>query len=137
MWYHTPLPGKTFITVDTYSGPMVSRENRVLLASTGAVLLVLVAVAVTDVGGESAALAALVFAGLGVLAPQLYLAATDDAVNPRIRVRVGVGVTLFLLWGTWSAADPASRTAIGGASAVLALSLLGYEFWAGYRSTAG
>ena len=78
---------------------MVSRENRVLLTSTGTVLLVVVAVAVTDVGGESTLFAAFVFTGIGVLAPRLYLATTDDEVPARTRVRTGVLVTLFLLWG--------------------------------------
>ncbi len=113
---------------------MVSRENRVLLAATGAVLLALVVVAATGVGGESAALAALLFAGLGVLAPQLYLAATDDEVPARTRVRVGVGVTLFLLWGQLATADAAAKPILAAASVVLVLGLLGYEFRAGYRS---
>ena len=115
---------------------MVSRENRVLLASTGTVLLVFVVVAAADVG-ESAVLAALAFAGVGVLAPQLYLAATDDEVAPRTRIRVGVLVTLFLLWGQWSTAEGRARAIVGGASAVLLLALLAYEFRAGYRSAAG
>ena len=115
---------------------MVSRENRVLLASTGAVLVVLVVVALTGAGDESAALAALAFAGVGVLAPQLYLAATDDEVNPRTRVRVGVLVTLLLLWGQWNTVEGRAQTIVGGASVALLVGLVAYEFLAGYRSTA-
>jgi hypothetical protein len=64
---------------------MISRENRVLLASTTLVALLVITIAVTGFSDGSGVLVLLLVAGVGVLGPQLYLAATDEDVAPRTR----------------------------------------------------
>lgn len=115
---------------------VVFQENRVLLTSTTLVALLVIIVAVTGLSEGSAVLVLLVVAGVGVLGPQLYLAATDEDIAPRTRIRVGVLVTLVFAWGLYSTADPAERPIVAAIGAVLFLALVGYEFVAGYRSAA-
>ena len=116
---------------------MISRENRVLLASTTLVALLVITIAVTGFSDGSAVLVLLLVAGVGVLGPQLYLAATDEDVAPRTRIRVGVLVTLVFAWGLYATANPSERPIVAAIGAVLFVALVGYEFMTGYRSTTG
>ena len=78
---------------------MISRENRIIGASLALlfVMVLFVLPVAEDVLGLALSdqpLAAFVlFAGLAVLGPQLYLARTDEDVSPRTRVRFAVVVT--------------------------------------------
>lgn len=133
---------------------MLSRENRIILGS----LLLFVGVIVTllpleDALGtavlEQPLVAFLLFTGLIVAVPQLYLAATDDDVSPRTRVRFTVIVTgifavMFAepaalegslglsLFTDLEALQHALIVAIGVGAFV---GLVWYEFLAGYRSS--
>ena len=78
---------------------MVSRENRVIgtsLALLFAVVLFVLPVLENPLGlalSDQPLAAFVLFAGLAVLGPQLYLARTDEDVSPRTRVRFAVVVT--------------------------------------------
>jgi hypothetical protein len=114
---------------------MVSRENRVLLASTALVALGLAVGAAADLG-TSALYGLLLFVGVGVVAPQLYLAATDDEFEPRTRIRTAALLGLLFVWGSYgTATDPTDRQVVGAVGAVLLVGLVGYEVVAGYRET--
>ena len=120
---------------------MVSRENRVIL---GSVLLLAVAVAAIIAAeqwldlryGDNPLLVFLLFAGLAVVVPQLYLARTDAEVDPRSRVRFAVIATMvFAVMFAESTADRQSQlilTIAGGAFLVLVAA----EFVLGYRGSA-
>ena len=112
---------------------MRSRENLVLLGSL--VVFLLTFAAVGAVGVESAVVTFAVVAGVGVLGPQLVLAAVDDSVSPRGRVRIGVLLTLVIAGLTVGSADPFERRVIGTVAAALFVGLVGWEFVGGYRSS--
>lgn len=113
---------------------MVSRVNRVLVASLALVFLSFAVVAATGIGQGSGLVAFVILAGVGFLAPQLYLARTDDTVSPRSRVRFGVVMTALVAFFSAGSAAPPEQYVVG----VLGLGLLGglavYEFVDGYRA---
>ncbi|SDK04781.1 hypothetical protein [Natronorubrum texcoconense] len=120
---------------------MVSRENRVIL---GSFLLLVVAVAAIAAAeqwldlryGDNSLLAFLLFAGIAVAVPQLYLARTDTDVDPRSRVRFAVIATMvFAAMFAESTADFQSQLilAIAGGSFLV---LVAAEFVLGYRGSA-
>ncbi len=116
---------------------MVSHENRVLLVSTVTVAVVSLAAMFTGFADGSAAFALLVVAGIGILGPQLYLAATDDEISTHSRVRTGVVLTILYSWSLFGMAKPPERPIVGVATAALLVGLLAYEFRAGYRASVG
>jgi len=81
---------------------MVSRENRVIGASLA--LLFVVVLFVLPVAEDALGLALsdqplaafVLFAGLAVLGPQLYLARTDEDVSPRTRIRFAAVATAII-----------------------------------------
>ncbi|AXR83149.1 hypothetical protein [Natrarchaeobaculum sulfurireducens] len=132
---------------------MLSRENRVIGASVA--LLVAIALVVLPVAEDTLGLALsdqplaafVLFAGLAVLGPQLYLARTDEEISPRTRVRFAVVVSaVFALtfaepgavdWSEGTALLADLETLQHAVLVVVAVgSLVGlvcYEFVAGYR----
>jgi len=119
---------------------VLSHENRVILASFCLAAIVLAGVIVAEQWldirfGSYPVVAFLLVAGLTVLLPQLYLAATDRTVSPRSRVRFAVVVTvvfaLVFADGTDRLQDLLILAIAGGAF----LTLVSYECYAGYRTT--
>ncbi|MFP8952089.1 hypothetical protein ACLI4Z_03815 [Natrialbaceae archaeon A-arb3/5] len=133
---------------------MLSRENAVILGSLAllfAVALFVLPVLESVVGlsiNDQPLAAFVVFAGLAVVLPQLYLARTDDEASPQTRIRLAaVATAAFAVMF----AEPAELEA-GISSSMLAdpvalqhallvviavgafVVLLCYEFVAGYRS---
>lgn len=112
---------------------MLSRENRVLLVALALVAVATAAVGAAGVGGDDPLLVLTVVAGLGVVAPQLYLAATGGDVSPRSRVRAAVVVSLLFAFGLYGTAPPDRRLPVAVAAGALLLGLVAYELLAGYR----
>ncbi|WP_137291351.1 hypothetical protein [Natronorubrum halophilum] len=119
---------------------MLSHENRVILGSIILLVLAVLGAVVVDTYlgislGANPVLSFLVFAGIVVVAPQLYLATTDEDVSPRSRVRFAVIATgVFAAMFAGNAEGLESRiilTIAGGAF----VGLVCYEFFAGYRSS--
>ncbi|RQG97677.1 hypothetical protein [Natrarchaeobius chitinivorans] len=115
---------------------MVSRENRVLIGSLLLVWLVVTVIGLTGIGAESSVLAFVILAGIGIVLPQLYLAATDDDVPGRQRVRIAAVLALVIAMLGFPAATSSERLIIAGLVAALLLAVTGYEFAAGYRASA-
>jgi hypothetical protein len=77
--------------------------------------------------------AILVFPGLSLLAPQLYLAlTTTDAAMRRRHLRVGLGLSGALLLFSAPVANPASRSVVAVSGAGLLTVLLLWEALRGY-----
>lgn len=114
---------------------MVSRENRVLLASLALVALLGIAVVVTDIGAESSITAFLLVAVVGVLLPQLYLARTGDDVAPARRIRVGGYLTALFAFVFANSAPAFERRVLATVGLVLLGALLVREAVAGYRDS--
>ncbi|RQG91125.1 hypothetical protein EA462_03775 [Natrarchaeobius halalkaliphilus] len=133
---------------------MVSRENLVIVSSFVLLVLALAGIGIVDGAttvalGEYPLVMYLLFAGLTIVGPQLYLAATDDDVPPRTRVRFAT-----IVWGLFALvmADVSRAEAVLGSGilgadletlqhlAILAIgggafvALVCHEFVAGYRS---
>ncbi|THE64428.1 hypothetical protein D8Y22_13505 [Salinadaptatus halalkaliphilus] len=131
---------------------MLARDTRVILASLAALGVALAAaLALESAFGvavlDQPLLSFLLVAGLAVLAPQLYLAATDDDISPRTRVRVGV-ILLGLFALGFADPEPGRGLAVFGDLEALQhvlilvigagafVALVCYEFVAGFRSRA-
>ena len=130
---------------------MVSRENRVIAGSFVLFVLAIVGLlalesAIGVAVGEQPLVVFLVVYGLPIVAPQLYLAATDGGgVSPRIRIRFATIVTgLFALAIAgnadvgWANAldnlETIQYTLLGAIGVGAFAGLLCYEFLVGYRS---
>ena len=119
---------------------MLSHENRVILGSFCLALVVLAGVTVTEqvLGirySSYPVVAFLMYAGVAVGLPQLYLARTDTTVSPRSRVRFAVIVTMVFAAGFAGMADGLQARLIVGIAGAAFLALVGYEFYAGYRES--
>ena len=119
---------------------MIDRDGRIVFGSLLLLVLVLTGSIVADnqfgvALGDYPVLAFLVFAGVALAAPQLYLAATDDEVPTRTRVQfAAVGTAVFAL----AFVDDATGVrylviATIGACSVVAL--VGYEALRWHRRT--
>lgn len=120
---------------------MLSRENRVILGSFCLALVVLAAIIVAEqwlgiTDSNYPVLAFLIFAGLTVGLPQLYLARTDTTVSPRSRVRFAVIVTMVFAAGFSGTTDGLQAKLIGAIGGGAFLGLVCYELYAGYRDSA-
>lgn len=111
---------------------MLSRENRVLL---GAMVLVVIVFIVlewlsTSVGLEGLAgpLAGFILVvGLGVAAPQLYLAKTDSSREPATRLRIVVFLTVVFAFMFALGASAFEQLVILGLTGLLVVGWFGYE----------
>lgn len=76
-----------------------------------------------------------VFAGIAVAAPQLYLAAADDQVPARIRIQfAGVATAVFAIVFAGNATG-VRYLVIAGAGAVAIFGLVSYELLTWYRDS--
>jgi hypothetical protein len=114
---------------------MVSRENRVILASLALVALLAVAARLTGLGDDSAVGVFLVVVGAGILLPQLYLARTDEGVDPGRRVRVGAFLTALFAFAIANGAPAFERRVLATVGLALLVALLVREAVAGYRDS--
>lgn len=114
---------------------MVSRENRVLLASLALVALLAVAVSVTSLGSGNPIVAFLLVGVVGVLLPQLYLARTDDDIDPGSRIRVGGFLTALFAFAMANGAPAFERRVLATLGLGLLVALVVAEVVAGYRDS--
>ena len=119
---------------------MISHENRVIAGAmllTAAILATLFA-AESWLGfrlSEAPLVGFLLFTGVSIWLPQLYLARTDTTVDPHLRLQVAVLLTmLFAGVSIQERGNPQHKVVllIAGSSF---LALLGYELYSGYRET--
>lgn len=119
---------------------MVSRTTRVTFVALSVAAVVLVVSLALNLEATlpygSAILFLVVFPGLGLLVPQLYLARTTDDPGMRTwHLRAGLGLAgLLTLAG--ASVDPTGRTALQVIGAGLLIALLGYEAVQGYYESA-
>lgn len=119
---------------------MIDRDGRIVFGSLLAFVLILSASLVVEFQfgielREFPFLSFLVFAGVAVAAPQLYLAATDDAVPARIRIQfatVATAVFATVFAGNATGIRYLLIATIGGCAVV---GLVGYELLTGYRDS--
>lgn len=114
---------------------MLSRENRVFLVSTLLTFVLLFAAAIAGVGDGNAVLVILIFGGVGILAPQIYLARTGTEVPARTRIRIATLLTLFFVSGIYGTAPDGQKSAVGILAAALVVGLIVHEARAGYRES--
>ncbi|WP_290814265.1 hypothetical protein [Halovivax sp.] len=119
---------------------MSSREDRVIVATIALFVLSLLILSYAEyafaVDIDRPIVAYLLFAGVAVVGPQLYLAATSDDVPSRTRVRFAVlaSLVLAIVFGGTSTWEERLVVAIGVGGYV---AYVGYEAVAGYRSGGG
>jgi hypothetical protein len=116
---------------------MLSGETRVFLVSTVLTFVLLFAAAIAGVGDGNGVLVVLVFGGIGILAPQLYLARTDSGVPARTRIRIAALLTLLFTFGIYGSTPDAREQGVGILAAALVVGLIVYEARAGYREAIG
>ncbi len=121
---------------------MLDREGRVLFGSLLAfVLAVAVSVVLEGQFGVSLrdgpVVAVLLFAGVAVALPQLYLAATDAPIRPRSRLRFAALATAVFAVAFAAEADGVRELAIAAIGISALLALVCYEGLAGYRAAGG
>lgn len=126
---------------------MVSRENRVLLVTTALALLSLAATFALAPPAYSSVLSVLALVGVGLVLPQLYLAANGDGLSvTRIRtgLLVGAGYALVLGKGPGERTlatvydfDITDQRIIAVFAALLFFGLLAYELVTGFREGSG
>ena len=102
---------------------MGTRENRVFLVAVGVVALLVAAGQATGLAEGRRLLGLFVFVGIGILGPQLYLAATGDG-SPFARVRTGLLLSLLFLAGAYALTPIGERTPLLAVAGVLALALV-------------
>lgn len=119
---------------------MIDREGRVIFGSLLVFVLALGGSAIVErqLGIallEQPLLSFLLFAGVAVALPQLYLAVTADETRLRSRLRfAAVGTAVFAV-AFAADADGVRYLVIAGIGAGSLLGLLGYEALSGYRAT--
>ena len=119
---------------------MIDRDGRIVFGSLLVFVFVLTgsAVAERQLGvalREYPVLAFVVFAGVAIVAPQLYLAATDDEVPPRARVQFAAVATAVLATVFADETTGIRYLLIAGAGAASVCGLVWYELATWYRSS--
>lgn len=101
---------------------MALRESRVFLVALGVVALLVGVARATGLAEGRRLLGLVVFVGVGILGPQLYLAAMGTG-HPYARVRTGLLLSLLFVGGAFALTPPGDRTVLVAVAAVLVLSL--------------
>lgn len=101
---------------------MAVSERRVFLVAVGTVALLVAAGEATGLTEGNRLLALSVFVGVGILGPQLYLAATGEG-SPFARVRTGLLLSLLFVGGVYALTPTGERTPLLAVAAALALAL--------------
>ncbi|OAQ53508.1 hypothetical protein HTG_08495 [Natrinema mahii] len=121
---------------------MIDREGRVLFGSL-LVFVLAVAVSVVLEGQFGTSLrdgpvvAVLLFAGVAVAVPQLYLAVTDAAISPRSRLRFAALATAVFAVAFAAEAEGLRELVIATIGTGALLALVCYEGITGYRAVGG
>ncbi|MFA9503285.1 hypothetical protein ACERIM_10935 [Natrinema sp. H-ect1] len=121
---------------------MIDREGRVLFGSL-LVFVLAVAVSVVLEGQFGVSLrdgpvvAVLLFAGVAVAIPQLYLAATDATIRPRSRLRFAALATAVFAVAFAAEAEGLRELVIATIGTGALLALVCYEGVTGYRAAGG
>lgn len=101
---------------------MGSGESRVFLVALGVVALLVGAGEAVGLADGRRLLGLVVFVGVGILGPQLYLAATSDG-SAYARVRTGLLFSLLFVGGAHALTPPAESGLLLGFAALLVLAL--------------
>lgn len=117
-----PRADGAVITGRTKPRMMGVRESRVYLVALGVVALLVGAGQALGLADGRRVLGLLLFVGVGILGPQLYLAARGRG-TPSARVRTGLLTSLLFVGGVYALTPPGERGLLLTAAAVLALSL--------------
>ncbi|MXV61742.1 hypothetical protein GS429_06615 [Natronorubrum sp. JWXQ-INN-674] len=119
---------------------MIDRESRIVFGSLLLFVLIVTGSAIAEFQfgfalQDRPLLSLLLFGGVAVAAPQLYLAATDDEVPPRTRIQfaaVTIAVFATLFAGN---AEGISYLLIAAIGSLAVLGLVCYELLIGYRAS--
>lgn len=119
---------------------MFDRDARVVFGAFLAFVLLLAgSLVVENLYGPSLLeypiLSLLVFAGLAVVAPQLYLAATDETVPPRSRVQFAAIATAAFATAFAGTTDGAQYLVLATIGAAAIFALVCYELLVEYRAS--
>lgn len=118
---------------------MLGRDDRIVFGSFLLFVLVLAGSIVVELQWgvslrDDPAASFVVFAGVAVAAPQLYLARVDDEVPARVRVQfAGIATAAFAIVFAGTA-DGLRELVIAGAGAVAIVGLVSFELLTWYRT---
>ncbi|ELY47662.1 hypothetical protein [Natronorubrum sulfidifaciens] len=119
---------------------MIDRNSRIVFGSLLLFVLALAGSIIVElqygiVLREYPILSFLLFAGVAIAAPQLYLAATDDDVPPRTRVQFAAVATAVLALAFAGTADGGRSLLITTIGACAVFGLVCYELLIEYRAS--
>ena len=120
---------------------MAARENRVIVGAFVCFLLTVVVVGYADrvleLPLDGPLVTFVLFAGIGIVGPQLYLATRDeDDVSARSRVRFAV-LSTFVLAVLFGGTDGWQERLVLGTGVVAYLGYVAHQLAAGYRTSSG
>ncbi|MFP9191352.1 hypothetical protein [Natronosalvus vescus] len=118
---------------------MVSRESRVLLVSMALIAVIVVGLEVVTAAfglphWSSPLFGFLLVVGLGVAAPQLYLAATGSERSTVTRLRIVVFLTVVFALFFVGGASGLERLTIWAITGLTVVGWFGYEFHIAYEA---
>ena len=119
---------------------MIDRDGRIVLGGLLLFVLVLTGSLIADAQfgvslRDYPLLSVLVFAGVAVVAPQLYLAATDDEIPSRVRIQFAAVATAVFAVAFAGNAEGVRYLLIAAIGACSVLVLVCYELLVGYRAS--
>lgn len=119
---------------------MIDREGRIVFGSLLLLVLILAVSIIAErqfgfVLHDRPLLSFLLFAGVAVAAPQLYLAATDDEVSRRSRLQFAAVATAVFATVFAGNADGLTYLVIATIGACSVLGIVTYELFLGYRAS--
>ncbi len=119
---------------------MIDRNGRIVFGALLVLVLILTVSAIAEFQygfelSDYPLLSFLLFAGVAVVAPQLYLAMTDDHVPPRSRIQFAAVTTAVFAIVFAGIADGVRSLLIAAIGTCALFGLISYEVLIGYRAT--